>query len=210
MKIHEVTQGTAEWLKLRLGKITGTRLKDLMAKDNLSLVDEMIAENISGLVENTFVSQAMEIGIAREPIARQLYLDDLVNKTLYKQFVKEVGFITSDKFDYVGCSPDGLIEENGVFVGGLEIKCPQIKAHVKYLRQRQIPNEYKYQVYNYFLCADTIQWLDFVSYCPEFKAKPLFIHRITRQEIEQDLFILEVQIEKFWKKYNEYLTEILF
>jgi predicted phage-related endonuclease len=204
MKIHEVTQGTAEWLKLRLGKITGTRLKDLMAKDNLSLVDEMIAENISGLIENTFVSQAMEIGIAREPIARQLYEDTIGIK------VSEVGFITSDKFDYVGCSPDGLIKENGVFVGGLEIKCPQIKAHVKYLRQQQIPNEYKYQVYNYFLCADTIQWLDFVSYCPEFKAKPLFIHRITRQEIEQELYILEVQIEKFWKKYNEYLTQILF
>jgi predicted phage-related endonuclease len=204
MKIHEVTQGTAEWLKLRLGKITGTRLKDLMAKDNLSLVDEMIAENISGLIENTFVSQAMEIGIAREPIARQLYEETSNNK------VSEIGFITSDKFDYVGCSPDGLIKENEVFMGGLEIKCPQIKAHVKYLRQQQIPNEYKYQVYNYFLCVDTIKWLDFVSYCPEFKAKPLFIHRITRQEIEQDLFILEVQIEKFWKKYNEYLTEILF
>lgn len=204
MKIHEVTQGTAEWLRLRVGKITGTRLKDLMAKDNLSLVDEMIAENVSGLVENSFVSPAMELGIIREPIARQLYEETTNNK------VSEVGFITSDKFDFVGCSPDGLIEENEVFIGGLEIKCPSIKTHVKYIRQQQIPNEYKYQVYNYFLCADTIQWLDFVSYCPEFKNKPLFIHRITREEIEQELYILEVQIEKFWKKYNEYLTQILF
>lgn len=204
MKIHEVTQGTAEWLRLRVGKITGTRLKDLMAKDNLGLIDEMIAENVSGLVENSFVSPAMELGIIREPIARQLYEETSNNK------VSEIGFITSDKFDFVGCSPDGLIEENGVFIGGLEIKCPGIKSHVKYLRQQQIPNEYKYQVYNYFLCADSIQWLDFVSYCPEFKNKPLFIHRITRQEIEQELYILEVQIEKFWKKYNEYLTQILF
>ena len=210
MKIHEVTQGTAEWLRLRVGKITGTRLKDLMAKDNLGLVDEMIAENVSGLVENSFVSPAMELGIVREPIARQLYLDDLVKKTLFKQFVREIGFITSDKFDFLGCSPDGLIEEDGKYIGGLEIKCPGIKSHVKYLRQQQIPNEYKYQVYNYFLCADSILWLDFVSYCPVFKNKPLFIHRITREEIEQELYILEVQIEKFWKKYNEYLTEILF
>ena len=204
MKIHEVTQGTAEWLRLRVGKITGTRLKDLMAKDNLSLVDEMIAENVSGLVENSFVSPAMELGIIREPIARQLYEETSNNK------VSEIGFVTSDKFDFVGCSPDGLIKENEMFIGGLEIKCPGIKSHVKYLRQQQIPNEYKYQVYNYFLCADSIQWLDFVSYCPEFKNKPLFIHRITRQEIEQELYILEVQIEKFWKKYNEYLTQILF
>lgn len=204
MKIHEVTQGTAEWLRLRVGKITGTRLKDLMAKDNLSLVDEMIAENVSGLLENSFVSPAMELGIIREPIARQLYEETTNNK------VSEIGFITSDKFDFVGCSPDGLIKEDGNYIGGLEIKCPGIKSHVKYLRQQQIPNEYKYQVYNYFLCADSIQWLDFVSYCPEFKNKPLFIHRITRQEIEQELYILEVQIEKFWKKYNEYLTEILF
>lgn len=204
MKIHEVTQGTAEWLRLRVGKITGTRLKDLMAKDNLSLVDEMIAENVSGLVENSFVSPAMELGIIREPIARQLYEETRNNK------VNEVGFITSDKFDFVGCSPDGLIKEDGNYIGGLEIKCPGIKSHVKYLRQQQIPNEYKYQVYNYFLCADSIQWLDFVSYCPEFKNKPLFIHRITREEIEQELYILEVQIEKFWKKYNEYLTQILF
>lgn len=204
MKIHEVTQGTAEWLRLRVGKITGTRLKDLMAKDNLGLIDEMIAENVSGLVENSFVSPAMELGIIREPIARQLYEETSNNK------VSEIGFITSDKFDFVGCSPDGLIKEDGKYIGGLEIKCPGIKSHVKYLRQQQIPNEYKYQVYNYFLCADSIQWLDFVSYCPEFKNKPLFIHRITRQEIEQELYILEVQIEKFWKKYNEYLTQILF
>lgn len=204
MKIHEVTQGTAEWLRLRVGKITGTRLKDLMAKDNLGLIDEMIAENVSGLVENSFVSPAMELGIIREPIARQLYEETSNNKVI------EVGFITSDKFDFVGCSPDGLIKEDENYIGGLEIKCPGIKSHVKYLRQQQIPNEYKYQVYNYFLCADTIQWLDFVSYCPEFKNKPLFIHRITREEIEQELYILEVQIEKFWKKYNEYLTQILF
>lgn len=204
MKIHEVTQGTAEWLRLRVGKITGTRLKDLMAKDNLSLVDEMIAENVSGLVENSFVSPAMELGIVREPIARQLYEETTNNKVI------EIGFITSDKFDFVGCSPDGLIKKDEKYIGGLEIKCPGIKSHVKYLRQQQIPNEYKYQVYNYFLCADSIEWLDFVSYCPEFKNKPLFIHRITRQEIEQELYILEVQIEKFWKKYNEYLTQILF
>lgn len=204
MKIHEVTQGTAEWLNLRLGKITGTRLKELMAKDNLGLVDEMIAEKVTGLIENTYVSPAMEIGIAREPIARELYEQKTENK------VTEVGFITSDKFDYLGCSPDGLIKENDVYKGAIEIKCPGIKTYVKYLRQQQIPNEYKYQVMNYFLCCESLQWLDFVSYNPDFKLKPLFVHRVLRSEIEQDLYILEVQIEKFWEKFNKYFNEITF
>lgn len=204
MKIHDVTQGSAEWLKLRVGKLTGTRLKDLMAKDNLGLVDELIAENVTNLVQDTYVSPAMELGIAREPIARQLYEENSNN------IVEQIGFITSDKFEYLGCSPDGLISENGIYTGAIEIKCPSIKTHVKYLRQQQIPNEYKYQVYNYFLCADTIQWLDFVSYCPEFRGKNLFINRIYRKDIVKELELLEVQIEKFWKKYNEYFNQIVF
>ena len=204
MKIHEVTQGTAEWLNLRLGKITGTRLKELMAKDNLGLVDEMIAEKVTGLIENNYVSPAMELGIAREPIARKLYQD------LTGLKVHEVGFITSDKFDYLGCSPDGLIEEKDIYAGAIEIKCPSIKTHVKYIRQRQIPNDYKYQVYNYFLCCETLEWLDFVSFNPDFKAKPIIIIRIDRRSIQEELEILEAQIEKFWDKFNKYYNEITF
>lgn len=204
MKIHDVTQGSAEWLKLRVGKLTGTRLKDLMAKDNLGLVDELIAENVTGLVNDTYVSPAMELGIAREPIARQLYEENSNN------VVEQIGFITSDKFEYLGCSPDGLISENGIYTGAIEIKCPSIKTHVKYLRQQQIPNEYKYQVYNYFLCCNTLEWLDFVSYCPEFKSINILIYRIYRKNIVQELELLEVQIEKFWKKYNEYYNQIIF
>jgi hypothetical protein len=204
MKIHDVNQGSIEWLRLRTGKLTGTRLKELMAKDNLGLIDELIAENVTGFIENNFVSAAMELGIAREPEARKMY------EQSQNILVENVGFIESDKFNYLGCSPDGLIKENGKFVGSIEIKCPSVKTHVKYIRQNQIPNEYKYQVLNYFLCAEEIEWLDFISFNPEFTPKKMFIHRVHRKYITEELNILEESIIKFWDKFLKYQQQIIF
>ena len=70
MIIHEVQQGSYEWHQLRMGKITSTRLKKAMSKDNLSLVDELIAEEETGLPDDDgFVSEEMQRGIDLEPLA---------------------------------------------------------------------------------------------------------------------------------------------
>lgn len=202
--IHNVQQGTQEWLNLRMGKITGTRLKELMAKDNLGLIDEMIAEINTGKIEPMFENFAMKQGTEREPFAREHY------QRISGNSVTEVGFITSDEMEYLGCSPDGVILLETGEIGGLEIKCPQPKNYAKYLRQNQIPNEYKYQVYNYFICMPNMAWLDFVAFNPDFESKPMLIVRIERDSILEELKTVETAIKKFWQKLNDYNQEIFF
>lgn len=195
----KVEQGSQEWLKMRLGKITGTRLKDVFKSDNLTLVDELIAEIVSEEIEETFVNHATQRGKDLEPIVRDLYT------SVTGITIEEVGFCISEDNDFLALSPDGFTPDRK---GAIEIKCPSTKTHVKYIRQDQIPNEYKYQVYNYFLVNTDLEYLDFVSFDDRFKAKPMFLKRVYRSEIEEDLNKTKEEIDKFCKKFLKYYEKI--
>jgi len=195
----KVEQGSQEWLKMRLGKITGTRLKEVFKSDNLSLVDELTAEIISEVVEENFVNAAMQRGKDLEPIVRDLYTQVTGIE------IEEVGFCLSEENDFLALSPDGFTKDRK---GAIEIKCPSTKIHVKYIRQDQLPNEYKYQVYNYFLVNQDLEYLDFVSFDDRFKTKPMYLKRITRDEIQIDLYNTSAEVEKFCTKFLKYYEKI--
>lgn len=202
MKEIQIQQGTDEWLNMRLGKITGTRLKKLFGKTKYakktgqdSLINEMIAEMFTGQGELIPVNQHMIRGTNLEDEALQKY----ANKT--GNVVKKIGFVTTDD-DFLGLSPDGLIEINGKYIGATEVKCPMSKTVVKYKRQGGIPDEYYYQVMHYFIVIDTIDWLDFIVYDPRFKEKELYVVRTKRSEYPIDEALEE--INKFKAKlFNE-------
>ena len=201
MITHNIEQGTPEWKRLRLGKITGTRVKDLMAKDNLKLVDTLIAERVSDEIEEDgFINAAMQRGIDYEPVARKEY----EKKTGRK--VDQFGFITSSEFEWLGYSPDGLIDGKI----GLEIKCPSTAAHVMYIRMNCLPNEYKYQIFTAFLvCPDMIE-MDFVSWDSRFTIKPIHIITIKRQDIAEEIASVRVELIKFWAKFEKYYDQVTF
>jgi hypothetical protein len=73
-----------------------------------------------------------------------------------------------------------------------------------------LPNEHKYQVYQYFLVNEKLQWLDFVSYDPRFTPRPLYIHRIERNDIIDELNTLEAEVVKFWAKFEKYFNQVTF
>lgn len=201
MIIHDCTQGSFEWHQLRLGKITGSRLKKMMAKDNLSLIDELIAEEQVGIADDDeFVSDEMQRGIDMEPLAIQEYS----NITGYT--VDHPCFLQSEDWPILCQSPDGYIGTTGA----VEVKSPKTKTHVKYIRMGKIPNEYKEQVWSYFLVNPDLQWLDFVSYDPRLTIKPIWIHRVTREEIAEELQAAVVELEKFIAKLDKYKSEIFF
>ena len=201
MIIHDCTQGSFEWHQLRLGKITGSRLKKMMAKDNLSLIDELIAEEQVGIADDDeFVSDEMQRGIDMEPLAIQEYC----NITGYT--VEHPCFIQSEDWPILCQSPDGYIGTTGA----VEVKCPKTKTHVKYIRMGKIPNEYKEQVWSYFLVNPDLQWLDFVSYDPRLTVKPIWIHRVTRDELAEELDAAKVELIKFIIKLEQYKSEIFF
>jgi len=201
MKIFKVKQGSPAWFKVRLGKITGSRLKQLMSTDNLSLLDIMVAEQVTGMSEESdYVSEEMQRGTDLEPMARREY------ERHTKKKVRLVGFAGSDTYPLFGFSPDGFV---GHF-GAVEFKCPNTKNHVKTIRQGKIPSQYKHQAMCYFLVNKKIKWLDYVSYDPRFTFKPLYILRVTREEMQADLEEAEEALFKFFKKFDNIKQAIIF
>ena len=204
MVVSDVVQGTYDWLLLRKGKITGSRLKDVFKSNNLTLVDELIAELGTDEVEETYVNEAMARGNELEPIARAEY------EKLKSCTVDEVGFCIHEELDWLGVSPDGLIETDGRYTKGLEIKCPSTKTHIRYIRENKIPNEYKYQIYLYFLIVDSLEELDFMSYDDRYKPQSVHIVNIKRKDIETELEECMKGILKFREKFNKYYEQIIF
>ena len=201
MIIHNCDQGSHEWHQIRIGKITGTRLKKMLAKDNLSLLDELIAEEETGLTDDDdFVSEEMQRGIDLEPLAIQEYSNITGNE------VDHPCLIQSSEWPILMMSPDGYIGINGA----VEIKCPKTKTHIKYIRQGKIPNDYKEQIWAYFMVNPDLQWLDFVSFDPRLTKKPIWILHITREQVQEDVSDALWQLGSFLTKLDNYRNEIFF
>lgn len=201
MIIHNCDQGSHEWHQIRIGKITGTRLKKMLAKDNLSLLDELIAEEETGLTDDDdFVSEEMQRGIDLEPLAIQEY------SNITGHEVDHPCLIQSSEWPILMMSPDGYIGTTGA----VEIKCPKTKNHIKYIRQGKIPNEYKEQIWCYFMVNPELQWLDFVSYDPRLTKKPIWILHITRDQVQEDVNDALWQLGSFLTKLDNYRNEIFF
>jgi len=196
----KVEQGTKEWKNLRLGKITGTRLKGIRSSNNLPIIDEMISELVVGEAEFIFINDAMKRGNEKEPEARALYIE----KT--GADIEEVGFCISIDNDYIGLSPDGFTKDRK---GAIEIKCPSTKKHVQNIRMDKIPSEYKDQVLMYFILNEELEWLDFISYDDRFTAKPIWIKKVIREELEDEIRNAINDIDKFIVKFEKYYKSVL-
>lgn len=202
MKELQLQQRTQEWFEARLGVITGSRAKQVFAKNNLPFIDELIAERLSGIIPDGFTSEAMKHGILFEPEAIRVYEETTGNK------VQEVGFCVHDKHPFIAVSPDGLIKENDTYIGAVEVKCPSTKKHIEYIRINRVPAEYKAQVIHYFVVIDTLEWLDFVSYDPRMSAKKMNTHRVWRHEIQEEVDAALNAYITFYDKLKKYEQQI--
>jgi putative phage-type endonuclease len=199
---REMEQRSEEWLQLRLGTITGTRLKDVFKSNNLSLIDELIAEELTGLVPPpVFVNDAMQRGIDLEPVAMDLYIKENFVE------VETPAFVRHSDIEFLGFSPDGLVKEGDKYIGGVEIKCPSSKKHIEYIRINRIPNEYKYQILSYFINTE-VDYVDFISYDDRVTVKPFHCVRVTREDYQEEIDKTVEGINKFNEKRNKYFKEI--
>ena len=168
---HNILQGTADWLELRHGKITGTASKGLFIKSDTLLID-LISQHIEDWeLEDSYSSADMVRGTELEPYAREAISDEL-----FISF-KEIGFIQNASIPILGISPDGLSEDDTI---GLEIKCPKAKKHTETILSNEIPSDNIYQVLHYFTVNPKLETMYFVSYRPESKVKPLWYKSLTR------------------------------
>jgi hypothetical protein len=177
-----------------------------MKADNLKVVDALIYERSCPNdalwdTQDGYVSDAMQWGTDHEDDAVQAYTAKVGIE------MEAVGFCTHKVFDYLGMSPDRLTPDR---TGAVEVKCPNTKTHIRYIRMGGLPNEHKYQILQYFLINEDLQWLDFVSYDPRFAPRPLYIHRVTRDEVQAELGELLANIVKFWAKFEKYYQQVTF
>ena len=191
--IRNIAQGSEEWLKLRIGRATASRFKDVMTKGRgeefgkgfSDYVLELAIEKITGESETFYKSVPMQRGNDFEPIAAMRYgMEE-------GQLVEEItGILVNDD---VWVSPDRLVGS----IGLLEIKCPNTSTHVKYLLGEEVPDLYKAQTQGQLWGAER-EWNDFVSYDDRWKAQDYFKVRVYRDEpyIKDLEARLKVLIEK--------------
>jgi putative phage-type endonuclease len=180
MRVIKCKQDTAEWLDARRGKVTASRIADVMdflkkggegaSRRNYRI--ELMAERLTGRSEDHYVSPEMAWGSEYESRARAAY------EVSTGVMVDQVGFVLHPIFDYAGASPDSLVGEDG----GLEIKCPKTSTHLKWMMAGEVPEEHQGQMYWNMLCCER-EWWDFVSYDPRLpRGLQIFTKRLERDE----------------------------
>lgn len=199
-----IEQGTPEWHAMRLGKVTASRLADVLAKiksgESASRANyraELVAERLTGRKADGFSNGAMQWGTENEPFARAAY--ELEADCL----VEQVAFINHPTIIMSGASPDGLIDLDGM----VEIKAPNTATHIETLLSGTAPAKYIPQMQWQMACAGR-QWCDFVSFDPRLpEDMQLFVKRVLRDEA----FINECEAEviKFLAEVDETVAKLI-
>lgn len=206
--MNTVVQGSPEWFAQRIGKVTASRLSDVMAKiktgeaaGRANYRAELVAERLTGKASEGFTNSAMKWGTECEPLARAAYEAET------GLMVVEVGMVQHPRIEMSGASPDGLCDE----IGTLEIKCPETRTHIETIMSGKAPSKYIPQMMWQMACTGR-QWTDFVSFDPRMPAEmQLFICRVHRDdkliaEYEEEVikFLAEVDVIvqqlQSWKK----------
>lgn len=186
----EIIQGTPEWKALRLGKVTASRIKDVMARiktgeaaTRRNYRAQLVAERLSGLPDDGYINAAMSRGTEQEPFARAAY------ELFTGYMVEQVAFVDHPVIEMSGASPDGLVGSDGL----IEIKNPNTSTHIGYALDGRPPSEYRDQMLWQMECTGR-DWCDFVSFdsrMPE--DMQLFVVRYERDQARIDLIKEEVQ-----------------
>ncbi|WP_319061947.1 lambda-exonuclease family protein [Pseudomonas aeruginosa] len=157
-------QQTDDWFAQRLGKVTASKVKDVMAKGRggapsatrQNYMMQLLCERLTGKREEGYTNAAMQRGNDLEPIARAAY-------EMYEDCeVLEVGLILHPSIEGFGASPDGVILlDNGR--RGLEIKCPNTAQHIAVIQSGKHDTQYEWQMLAQMACAE-LESVDFVSF----------------------------------------------
>lgn len=183
MQVIEVDQNTNEWLEARKGKITGSKLKDIVVKrGNGKKIGfyQLIADR---LAIDEVVDDPRERGHDLENEAIEAF-----EKIADRKVDKDIGLCVSDLNDSIALSPDGLIkDEVGKYTEAVEVKCLGSARHIEAVLTDKVPAEYEMQALQYFIVNDDLEVLFFVFYDPRVIAKPLHIVQVTREEVEEQI-----------------------
>lgn len=203
MNAHLV-QGSDEWFAARVGKVTASRVADIIAKtksgvstSRANYMAELVCERLTGIPAERHVSDPMRWGAENEGAARTAY------EFLECEKVEQVGLIDHPTISMAAASPDGIV--GGVKI--LEIKCPNTATHLGTLGLKQVSSRHLTQIHWQASCTRCIA-ADFVSYDPRLPPRMRYICipvKINQDYIRQ----LESEVEKFIAELNEQISDLL-
>jgi len=180
-------QRTEEWFAARLGKVTASKIADVMAQGRggapsatrANYRAQLVVERLTGVAQEGFRNSAMDHGTETEPQARACYTLNTGRD------VEEVGFIPHPSIAMSGASPDGLVGANGL----VEIKCPNSATHIATLRGAEIDGKYIKQMQWQMACTGRA-WCDFVSFDPRL---PDEMQMLVRRVLRDDTMIADME-----------------
>ena len=196
-------QRTPEWFAQRAGKVTASRIADVMAKTKTgygagraNYMADLIAERLTGEAKQGFTNAAMQWGTDTEPQARAMY--ELETGLT----VVETGFVLHPAIEGTGASPDGLVGDTGL----VEIKCPNTATHIATLRGAKIDRKYLLQMHWQMICTGR-DWCDFVSFDPRLPTEM----QLHRQHVDLDGELAEeitADVTQFLTELNEAVADL--
>jgi putative phage-type endonuclease len=202
--IEMMDQGSEEWFTIRIGKVTASRVADVIAKTKTgysasrdNYMAQLICERLTGLKSESFTNAAMQHGTDTEPLARAAY------EAYADVLVDEVGFVPHPTIEMAGASPDGLVGDDGL----IEIKAPQTNTHIETLLNQNVPTKYFTQMQFQLACTGR-KWCDFVSFDnrlpPELQ---LFVSRVPRDEVF--IRLIEAEIIQFIAELDDKINKLM-
>ena len=184
----EIEQRSDEWFAQRLGKVTASRVADVIAKTKTgystsreNYMAQLVVERLTQTKAESYTNAAMQWGTDQEPFARAAY------EAAQGVMVEEVGFVPHPTIEWAGASPDGLVGDDGL----VEIKCPNTATMIEALLTGKVPTKYFTQMQFQIACTGT-KFCDYVVFDPRMPAKAqLFVTRVNRD----DAYIAEIEAE---------------
>jgi putative phage-type endonuclease len=204
-RVIKCEQGDPLWLTERTGRVTASRVVDVVSKlkngkysaARETYMMELLVEALTGRAADHYVTAEMQFGIENEGLARSMY--EIKTGTE----VERVGLVIHPTIERSAASPDGLVGDDGL----IEIKCPKTSTHLRYLMDEAVPEQYLPQMLWQMACTGR-QFCDFVSYDPRLPEEfGLFIVRLTREEevIEE----MQCEVENFIRELNAMAVKLL-
>jgi putative phage-type endonuclease len=196
-------QGTTEWFAARCGKVTASRVADIIAKTKSgpsasreNYLAQIVCERMTGKPAESYSNAAMAWGTEQETYARAAY--ELAKDVL----VQEVGFVVHPLIEDAGASPDGLVGNFGL----VEIKCPNTATHIQTLLDQKVPEKYNTQM-QWQMASTMRQWCDFVSFDPRMaEGLQIFIKRVEFDPIY--VAQLEKEVINFLMDVEDKITQL--
>jgi putative phage-type endonuclease len=202
--IEMIEQRSDAWFEARIGKVTASRVADVLAKTKTgysatrdNYMAQLVCERLTGEKGESFNNAAMQHGTDTEPLARAAY------ESLKDVLVDEVGFVPHPKILMAGASPDGLVGDDGL----LEIKCPNTATHIETLLSQIVPGKYNTQMQFQMACTER-SWCDFVSFDNRLPQDlQMFVKRVPRDNMY--IRLMEEEIVKFLNELDIKIAQLM-